>query len=102
MTKEIMHKIQHNEPFRYRVNNFTSLVYYKDHIFRDRWWIKVEFDSINNVRYHMGHRFINSRNIDGIRLEVELAIKDFLNYVTTVEVSNLMNGYTGANGGFKE
>lgn len=92
MTKAIIHMIHNNEPFKFRVNNFTTLVFYDDTIFRDRQWLVVKFDSINHTRYHMGHRFINSRDIDGIRLEVEQAIRDYLSYVTTIEVSNLKNG----------
>lgn len=92
MTKDIIRKIHNNEPFKFRVNNFTTLVFYDDTIFRNRQWLVVKFDSINNVQYNMGHRFIKSRDIDGIRLELEQAIRDYMNYVTTVEVNNMWNG----------
>lgn len=92
MTKAIIHMIHNNEPFQFRVNNFTTLVFYDDTIFRDRQWLVVKFDSINNVQYNMGHRFIKSRDLNGIRLEVEQAIRDYLSYVTTIEVNNLKNG----------
>lgn len=94
MKNEIMRKISNNEPFIFLINNFTILKFYKDTIFRDRWWLRVEFYNVNGVNYPMGHRFIDSRDWDGIMAEIESAIQDYLQYIACVEVSNLRNGYT--------
>ena len=100
MKDEIMRKINEKEPFIFLINSFTVLKFYKDTIFRNRWWLRVEFYPVNGVPYTMGHRFIDSRDWDGIVEEVGTAISDYMKHITLVEVSGLKNCAFGTKGSF--